>query len=107
MVDSSMDSAMTVSLDRLRQVLTRLLDELAERHGSSIELTADFYWVLDPAEVYEAYGPPTPARMTLAQLSDDLAELSDMALTSDPPVIWHDLSHVVGILQRLAVQDRP
>jgi hypothetical protein len=75
-----MDSAKTVSSDRLRQVLGRLLAELAERHGGdSVELTADVHWVPDPAEVHGAYRPPTPARMTLAQLSDDLAELSDMA----------------------------
>jgi hypothetical protein len=30
-----------------------------------------------------------------------------MANTSGPLVIWHDLAHVVGMVQWLATQDRP
>lgn len=99
---------MTVSLSQLRQVLNRLLDDVVERNGGDeIELDADYYWMLDPLDTYDASESPAAARMTLGQLSDDLVELSAMATTSDPPVIWHDLAHVVGILQWLAVRDRP
>jgi hypothetical protein len=101
------DAPTTVPLFQLRQVLNRLLDELVERNGGdAIEVTADYYWVLDPRETYDVYESPTPARMTLGQLSDDLVELT-VATTSDPPVIWHDLAHVIGLLQWLAAQDRP
>lgn len=102
------DAPMTVSLSQLRQVLNRLLDDVVERNGGDeIELDADYYWMLDPLDTYNASESPTAARMTLGQLSDDLVELTAMAATSDPAVIWHDLAHVVGILQWLAVRDRP
>lgn len=99
---------MTVSLSRLRQVVDRLLDEIAARNGGDeVEVTEDLYWVLDPDQLFDPYESPAPERLTLGQLSDDLVELAGMADRSDPPEVWHDLAHVVGILQWLAVRDRP
>ena len=99
---------MTVSLSRLRQVVNRLLDDVAAHNGGDeLEVTEDYYWVLDPAQLFDPRDSPAPERMTLGQLSDDVAELSGMAARSDELVVWHDLAHVVGILQWLAVRDRP
>ena len=30
-----------------------------------------------------------------------------MTAASHEPVVWHDLAHVIGVLQRLAVQGLP
>lgn len=103
-----MESSPTLSLRELRQVLDRLLGTLEEQHGrDEVEVTADHYWALDPGDTYKLGQVPDPARLMVGQLSDDLAELRVMATSGDPPVIWHDLSHVLGILQWLAARDRP
>ena len=101
------DAPQTVSLTQLRQVLDRVLGELAARHGDEIELTADYYWVLDPRAAYDLTVTPSIEQLTTGQLSDDLAEVAALSATEDPPIPWHDLAHVIGILQRLAAQDRP
>lgn len=102
-----MNAPTTLSLSQLRQVLNRLLDEVASRNGGDqIQITDDYYWALNPTQIYDVYETPDPARMTVGQLSEDLVELTAIATTSDPPVIWHGLSHVVAILQWLATQDR-
>jgi hypothetical protein len=99
---------MTVSLSQLRQVVNRLLDEVATRNGGDeVELTEDYYWVLDPGQVYDVDRSPTLEDTTLGQLSDDLEELAELASTDRPAVVWHDLSHAVGILQWLAIRGRP
>ena len=102
-----MDVPQTVSLSRLRHVLDRVLDDLAARHGDEIELTADHYWVIDPRATYDLTTAPPDEHLTVGQLSDDLDELAGLSATEDPPVPWHELGHVIGILQRLAAQDLP
>ena len=99
---------MTVSLSRLRQVVDRLLDEVASQNGGDeLEVTEDHYWVLDPAQLFDPLESPAPERMTLGQLSDDVVELAEIADRPDELHVWHDMAHVVGILQWLAVRDRP
>ena len=102
-----MDVPQTVSLPQLRRVLDRVLDDLAARHGDEVELTADHHWVIDPRAAYDLTTAPSVEHLTVRQLSDDLAELAGLSATEDPPVPWHDLGHVIGILQRLAAQDLP
>ena len=100
-----MDAPQTVSLIQLRRVLDRVLDDLAARHGDEIELTADYYWVLDPEAAYDYIATPSVEQLTMGQLSDDLAEVAELSTSVDEPHPWHDLAHVIGILQRLAAQD--
>ena len=103
-----MDVPLTVSLSDLRLTLNRVLDELAQRHGNDhVELTADYYWVLDPRAAYDMTGAPSTEHLTVGQVSDDLQEVAALIAATDPPVPWHDLAHVIGILQRLAAQDLP
>ncbi len=103
-----MDVPLTVSLSELRLVLNRVLDELAQRHGNDqVELTADYYWVLGPRAAYEMTAAPSTEHLTVGQLSDDLQEVAALSAATDPPVPWHDLAHLIGILQRLAAQDLP
>ena len=101
------DVPQTVSLVQLRRVLDRVLDDLSARHGDEIELTADHYWVLDPRAAYDLTATPSVEQLTVGQLSDDLAEVASLSATDDPSSPWHDLAHVIGILQRLAAQDLP
>jgi hypothetical protein len=97
-----------LSLRELRQVLDQLLAAIETANGGDgIEVTEDLYWVLDPSDTYAVHRTPNTARLSLGQLSDDVAELHGMAEATDQPQIWHDLAHVVGVLQWLAVRDRP
>lgn len=102
-----MDVPQTVSLAQLRRVLDRVLDDLSARHGDEIELTADYYWVIDPEAAYDLTATPSIEQLTMGQLSDDLMEVAALSTSADEPVPWHDLAHVIGILQRLAAQDLP
>ena len=86
-----------MSLSLLREVVDRLLDDIATQNGGDdVEVTEDFYWVLDPAQLFDPLHSPDPERMTLGQLSDDVAELSGIAARLDELHVWHDLAHVVG-----------
>nr|BFE55773.1 hypothetical protein GCM10020063_002990 [Dactylosporangium thailandense] len=46
---------------------------------------------------------------TADQLSDDVLSMRAMLdpAEDDPIVVWHDLTHVVGVLSRLASLDLP
>jgi hypothetical protein len=101
------DAPQTVSLTQLSHALDWVLSELAARHGDEIELTADYYWVLDARAAYDLTVTPSIEQLTMGQLSDDLAEVAALSTTEDPPIPWHDLAHVIGILHRLAAQDLP
>ena len=103
-----MAEALTVSIAALRRALDLVLDEVARKHGETVVLDADHYRVLPPEMTYDVHTSPAVDRMTIAQLSDDVAELAGMVeddeWVSEP---WHDLAHLVGILQRIAAQDLP
>jgi hypothetical protein len=101
------DVPQTVSLAQLQHVLDRVLGELARRHGDEVELTADHYWVIDPRAAYDLTAAPSIEQLTLGQLSDDLTEVAALSAAQDVLVPWHDLAHVIGVLQRLAAQDLP
>jgi uncharacterized protein YjdB len=102
------DAPQTVSLSQLQRVLTRVLDDLAQRHGKDeVQLTADYYWVIDPHAVYDMTSTPSTEQLTVGQLSDDLREVTALSTATNPTVPWHDLTHAIGVLQRLAAQDLP
>jgi hypothetical protein len=101
------DAPQTVSLTQLRHVLDRVLNDLVARHGDEIELTADYYWVLDARAAYDLTATPSIDQLTMVQLSDDLAEVTALSAARDVLVPWHDLAHLIGVLQRLAAQDLP
>ncbi|MET7403909.1 hypothetical protein ABZS66_61645 [Dactylosporangium sp. NPDC005572] len=97
-----------VSLGDLRQALALLLDEIEKRHGKVIDLDADYYWTIGAWDAFRlgAVGVPEP---TVGQLTDDVRSMRDMltAPGDRTMVVWHDLAHVIGILNRLAALDRP
>ncbi|WP_258725953.1 hypothetical protein [Cellulomonas sp. NS3] len=99
-----------VSLPVLRHVVGLLFDELEKRHGGRVELGADFYYVLSTEAVYSPGDTPDGQECTLGSLVDDVATVREIAARLPDEhmvVLWHDLAHVNGILQRLAALDRP
>lgn len=99
-----------VSLPALRHVVGLLCDELEKRHGAQVDLGADLYCVLPPEAMYNPGDVPVGQEHTLGSLADDVATVREIA--AQPPgermvVLWHDLAHVNGILQRLAALDLP
>ena len=104
----SMAGEVYVSVAELRQALVSLLGEIEKRHGTVIDLDADHYWTIGPWDSFSLDADEVP-EPTVGQLSDDVRSMRDM-LTESPDrtaVVWHDLTHVIGILNRLAALDLP
>lgn len=99
-----------VSVPVLRRVVGLLFDELEKQHGAQIELDADLYHVLPPEAMFSPGDVPDGHECTLGSLVDDMATLREIAVQVPGErmvVLWHDLAHISGILQRLAALDRP
>ena len=97
-----------VSVAELRQALMSLLGEIEHRHGAFIDLDAEPYWTIGPWDSFRLDADDVP-HPTVGQLSDDIRSMQDM-LTGSPDraaVVWHGLTHVIGILNRLAALDLP
>jgi hypothetical protein len=84
----------TVEIAELRDAVTRSLDECERRWGTSIDLAADHYWLVEPADAFDLSHEPT---LGVGQLTDDLAEISNPTDVA----VWHDLAHLLGPLTRL------
>jgi hypothetical protein len=99
--------ATTADLPALRQAINRLLDVIEQRHGATVPLRADHYWVLGSDAAFNLQTRPTPSDITTGQLADDVASIDELAdRTNEELVVWHDLAHVVRVLDRLATLDR-
>ena len=98
---------MTTRLDvpLLRHQLDRLLLVLEECCGATIEFDADLYWLLETSEMFCLDSVPA---VRAGQLSDDIDELTAMASRPDKFLVpWHDLKHLIGLLEALAHGDLP
>ena len=108
------DTTMSLRVADLRRACEVLLDEVERRFGDQIQLSAldavkDHYWDLDLAAAYGMVKQPE-AHLTAGQTSDDLQEIVDLLHRADgdePVVLWHDLSHVSGVMRLLAYLDLP
>jgi hypothetical protein len=94
-----------IRVDELREAKRRLLDAAERRLGSTVELRADVYWGLFAPDMFspEEGQPEVLGR----SLTDDIAELRGLLARPEDPfeddlVLWHDLNHLVGILQRIS-----
>jgi hypothetical protein len=97
--------AMTLELPLLRRQLNRLLVILEERGGATVQLHEDHYWSLETSELFSLEAVPTPSA---GSLSDDVDELTAMASRPDDLLVpWHDLKHLIGLLEVLARHDLP
>ncbi|MET7420879.1 hypothetical protein [Dactylosporangium sp. NPDC005555] len=97
-----------VSLRDLRQSLTLLLDAVERQYGQTVDLNADYYWTIGVWDAFRLDGADRP-EPTLGQLTDDIQSMREVleAARDEPAAVWHDLAHVVGILNRLAALDLP
>jgi hypothetical protein len=97
--------ATALELPLLRRQLDRLLVMLEERGGATIQFDEDLYWVLETSQLFSLESTPAPS---IGQLSDDADELTAMASRPDDLLVpWHDLKHLIGLLEVLARRDVP
>lgn len=64
----------------LRAVFDVLMRHVEERHGSTIEVDADYFWSIAPEEIYDVYDQPT--ELTIGQLTESLHNIR--SVTADP-----------------------
>ncbi|WP_146246338.1 hypothetical protein [Actinoplanes xinjiangensis] len=91
-----------VSLADLRRALARSLDEVERQRGPVVDFGADSYWTVGPWDAFR-FDTEVP-QPTVGQLTDDVQSMQNMlADDADPSTaVWHDLAHLIGILNRLA-----
>jgi|SRR5579871_908887 len=93
-----------ISVDELRAAVARLLDAVEGRFGQTVQLGVDGYDGLFSPEMFLPDGgaPQIIGR----SLSDDVASTRAVAKradrSEDENLLWHDLNHLVGILQRIS-----
>jgi hypothetical protein len=101
------EAATAIDVEQLRAALDLVLSHVERQTGSSVELTADYYWQVAPSAAYDPNVTPTRDALTLGQLQDDVQAVRDLLDRGDDVVVWHDLQHLAGVLQRIATQDLP
>src|SRR3954451_5208334 len=92
-----------ISVAELQEAASRLLDAAQRRFGATLELGADEYWSLWPSEAFDAATEPPLLRGSLV---DDVDTVRELLRRTDPSedetLLWHDLNHLIGVLQRIA-----
>lgn len=101
-----MSDASRIEVQELRLALMHLLDTVEAQFGATVDLRTDGYWTLDLARSFDLHAEQGGG-LTVGQLSDDVQELRELLRRPDDLTLWHDLSHVVGILRRIAALDLP
>jgi hypothetical protein len=100
-----MSGATEIDLRELRDALDRVLEAAAAKFGATIDLGGDHYWTVAPKAAFDVTAEvPDP---TVGQLSDDVQEIRRLITDRDPVSVWHDLAHIIGVLNRLAAMDLP
>jgi hypothetical protein len=91
-----------ITVAELREAMRRLLDAVEWRFGPRVQLGADEYLGLFAPEMFE----PQPPVVLWRSLADDVHEIRHMLSRADASedelLLWHDMNHLVGILQRLS-----
>ena len=92
-----------ITIAELREATARLLDAADRRFGSTVRLGADAYWGTFSPDVFYDTEPEVMGRL----LSDDVNSIRELINRSqdaeeDDLMLWHDLNHLVGIIQRLS-----
>ncbi|MGC4855332.1 hypothetical protein ACLQ24_18560 [Micromonospora sp. DT4] len=96
----------------LRRACSMLLDAAESRFGPEIQLSqldVDYYWNMDLGAAFRMVQQPE-LEIDCGQSSDDVAELTSLLRRGGPEgfvSLWHDLSHVSGLLRLLAYLDLP
>ena len=95
---------LSISVAELRSATTRLLNDIEQRFGPELTLSADFYWNVPLNEVTQLHRRPRP---DVGSVVDDVASVREY-LARDPtdaPSIWHQADHLVGVLREIARLD--
>jgi hypothetical protein len=90
-----------ITVAELREATRRLLDAVERRFSPTVRLRADRYLGLFAPEMFEQ-GPP---EVLWRSLADDVREIRVMLArdtSEDDDLLWHDMNHLVGILERLS-----
>lgn len=94
-----------IELRLLRSQLDRVLLTIEQRSGATIALDSDTYWLLETSDMFSLDGVPAP---NVGELSDDIDELTAMVSRPDDDLVpWHDLKHLIGLLEAVAYHDLP
>jgi hypothetical protein len=97
------EDATQITFAELRMAVARLLDAAERRFGPSLQLDADHYWSIYPSDAFDLGSDPP---ILAGQLSDDVASVREVLhrhdTSEDEMLLWHDLDHLTGILQRIA-----
>jgi hypothetical protein len=70
----------------LREVFDVLMRHIEERHGSTIEVDADYFWSIPPDEIYDVYKQPT--QLTVGQLTESLDNIRDVAADPEDAIAY-------------------
>lgn len=93
-----------ITVDELREAVRRQLDAVERRLGATVQLRADEYWGLFSPAMFQSDG--SRPKIVGRSLSDDVADLRKSLTREDPfedeLSLWHDMNHLVGILQRIS-----
>jgi hypothetical protein len=93
-----------ITVAELWAAAERLLAATELRFGSTVQLSADEYWGLFSPEMFASDG--SKPSLVGRQLSDDVASIRELIgrgdAFEDDLLLWHDLNHFVGILQRIS-----
>ncbi|WP_213283357.1 hypothetical protein [Cellulomonas hominis] len=89
----------------LRTALGLALDAFEEERGSEVAIEHDHYWHLAVDASFDLSREPT--RLSVGQVSDDLAEIRSLVATGDASPAWHAISHVIGLLRVVEDAARP
>ncbi|MFO0579731.1 MAG: hypothetical protein U1A78_37635 [Polyangia bacterium] len=73
-----------IAISDLRTVIDKLLVQMEESGQTSVELKKDFYWSVQPDDLYNPY--QSPKELTLGQLTDDWSELQGILQGTKEPL---------------------
>jgi hypothetical protein len=93
-----------ISVAELREAIRRPLGAVEQRFGPTVPLGIDGYSGLFSPEMFAADG--SEPEVTGRSLSDDVASIREVVervdRSEDELLLWHDLNHLIGILQRIS-----
>jgi len=87
-----------VTVAELRIIAELLFAHLESKDMRSITFSEDYYWDVPAAIRYDQY--QEPMKHTIAQISDDLAELSRMT-DGSRPLVAYGLVWLAALLRRV------
>ncbi|HWJ61831.1 MAG TPA: hypothetical protein VNS19_07660 [Acidimicrobiales bacterium] len=99
------DWQLPVQFDDLASAFDVLLAAARAKWGDEIVLSEDNYWHLWADQSLDLSKDP---RLDMGSLADDVEELHNMLSREDGEVfLWHDLGHLLGVLNALVAMDLP